>query len=62
MHPEMMIALSNEVQRDRESELRRNQLRSVAVENLADGFASSPAARRFVRRLLAGISLLPRLS
>jgi hypothetical protein len=31
MHPKMMIALANEVQRNRESELQGVRLRSVAV-------------------------------
>jgi hypothetical protein len=62
MHPTMMIALANEVQRDRESELRRARLRSLAVATPARRRTSSPATSGFARRLLEGISLRPRLS
>ena len=60
MHPTLIIALANEIQRDRESERQRVQLRSLA--NRAHGFAGAAAASGFARRLLAGISLRPRLS
>lgn len=62
MHPKMMIALANEIQRDRESELQRVRLRSLVVANRAPGFNRSSAASGLVRRRLAGISLRPRLS
>jgi hypothetical protein len=62
MHPKMMIAVANEVQRDRESELQRVWLRSLAVAHRAHGFNGLPAASRLARRLPGGISLRPRLS
>jgi hypothetical protein len=62
MHPKMMIAAANEVQRDRESERQWVQLRSLALANRARGFDGSRAASGFARRLLDGISLRPRLS
>ncbi len=62
MHPKMMIALANEVQRNRESERQRVHLRSLAFANRAQGFDGSHAASGFARRLLAGISLRPGLS
>jgi hypothetical protein len=37
MHPKMMIALANEVQRNRESELQGVRLRSVAVADRPPG-------------------------
>lgn len=62
MHAKMMVALANEVQRDRESERQRVYLRSLAMAHPADGFASSSAASRLARCVLAGISLRPGLS
>jgi len=62
MHPKMMIALATEVQRDRESERQRVELRSLARANRAQGFDGSHAASGFARRLLAGTSLRSRLS
>ena len=61
MHPKMMIALANEVHRDRETERQQLQ-RSLAVEKRANGHDGSSASRGVARWLLAGISLRPRLS
>jgi hypothetical protein len=61
MQPEMMIALANEVQRDRESERRRVLLRSLPLTKRAQGFDSSYPATGLVERLLGRISLRPRL-
>jgi hypothetical protein len=60
MHPKMMIALANEVQRNRESELQGVRLRSVAVADRPPGLERSLAASGFARRLLDGISVRPR--
>jgi hypothetical protein len=62
MHPKMLIALANEVQRDRESDLQRVWLRSLAVADRTQSFERSLAASGFARRLLDGISVRPRLS
>jgi len=62
MHPKMMIALADEVQRDRESERQRVQLRSLALPNRVQGFHGSHATSGFARGSLAGTSLRPRLS
>jgi hypothetical protein len=62
MHPKMMIALANEVQRSRESERQRVELRSLALAYRAHGSEGPHAVSAFARRLLAGISLRPRLS
>jgi hypothetical protein len=62
MHPDVMIALADEVQRDRESAPQRLELRSLALANRAPGFHGSHAASRLARRLLAATSLRPRLT
>ncbi len=62
MHPKIMIALADEVQRSRESERQRVELRSQALAYRVHGSEGSRAASGFARRLLAGISLQPRLS
>jgi hypothetical protein len=62
MHPKLIIALANEVQRDRESERHKVHLRSLAVTNRGHGFDSPSAAGGVARRLFAGISLQPRVS
>jgi hypothetical protein len=62
MHPKMIIALANEVQRDRECERHKVHLRSLAVANRGHGVDRSSAAGTVARRLFAGISLRPRPS
>ncbi len=61
MHPKMMIALANEVQRDRESEREATRVLSAAARR-AEGLDGSYSTSRVARRLLGGISLRPRLS
>jgi hypothetical protein len=61
MQPEMMIALANEIQRDRESERQRVRLRSLPLTKRAQGFDGSYPATGLVERLLGRISLRPRL-
>jgi hypothetical protein len=62
MHPMMIMAVAREVERERQHDRHQVQLRSLALANRARGFDGSPAAGGFARRLLAGISLRPRLS
>lgn len=62
MHPMMFMAVAGEIERERQRERQTIQLRSLALANRAQGFEGSPAPRTFARRLLAGISLRPRLS
>jgi hypothetical protein len=62
MHPMMIMAVAREVERERQRDRHEVQLRSLALANRAQGFDGSHAASRFARRLLAGISLRPRLS
>ena len=62
MHPEMMMALANEVETERRRERQRNEQRSVAhADRLPDG--GGPAlASALARRLIAGLSLRLRVS
>ncbi len=62
MHPKMIMAVAREVERERQRDWHTVQLRSLALENRAQGFDGSHAASGFAQRLLAGISLRPRLS
>ncbi len=61
MHPMMMMALARDVERDRRRERHDVQLRSLALANRAQALQRSPVGG-FARRLVAGISLRPRLS
>ena len=62
MHPKMMIALATEVERDRQHERRQLERRSLAQAARGLGPDGSVAASAFARRLVAGISLRPRVS
>lgn len=61
MHPMMIMAVAREVERERGLDRHKVQLRSLALANRGQGFDGSHASG-FARRLLAGISLRPRLS
>jgi hypothetical protein len=58
----MMMAVAREVQREHQRDQHQVKLRSLARANRARGFDGSHAGNRFARRLVAGISLRPRLS
>lgn len=62
MHPTMMMALANEVQRERHSERQKLQVRSQVTAGPSQVSNSARAASGLARRLTAGISLWPRLS
>jgi hypothetical protein len=62
MHPMMIMAAAQEVERERQHDRHEVQLRSLALASHAQGFEDSHAASGFARRLVAGISLRPRLS
>ena len=62
MHPMMIMAAAREVGRERQRDQHNVKLRSAVLANRAHGFDGSPAAGGFARRLLAGISVRPRLS
>jgi hypothetical protein len=57
MHPTIMMALAHEGER----ELQKLQVRSQ-VHDRGPGSNGARAARRLARRLIAGVSLRPRLS
>jgi hypothetical protein len=61
MHPKMMIALANEVERDRQREREQVERRSLARADRSAGSPGFGSASPFAR-LIAGISLRPRLS
>jgi hypothetical protein len=61
MHPMMIMAVAWEVARERQRDGGRVQLQSLALANRPQGFDGSRAASGVARRLLAGISLRPRL-
>ena len=61
MHPMMIMAVAREVESERRRDRDRVQLRSLALADRAQGFDGSRAASGVARRLLAGISLRPRL-
>jgi hypothetical protein len=62
MHPEMMMALANEIETERRRERQRIEQRSLAhADRLSD--AGGPVlASVLVRRLFAGLSLRLRVS
>jgi hypothetical protein len=62
MHPTMIMAVAREVERERRRDGHEFSRRSRALGNRAHGFDGWPAPGGFARRLLAGISLLPRPS
>jgi len=62
MHPMMIMAVAREIEDERQRGRHKVQRRSLALANRAQGFDGSPAASGFARRLVAGISLRPRLS
>jgi hypothetical protein len=62
MHPKMMIALANEVERERRDERQKLHVRSQVLADPRRGSNSARVARGLARRLVAGISLRPRLS
>jgi len=62
MHPMMMMALANEVERERQNERRKLQVRSQVLADPGQGSNGARAASGLGRRLVAGISLWPRLS
>jgi hypothetical protein len=62
MHPKMMIALASEVEGERQNERQKLQIRSDALANRRQASNGGPAASGLARRLVAGISLRPRLS
>lgn len=61
MHPMLFMAVAREIESERHDRY-KVQLRSLALASPARGFEASRAARGVARRLLAGISLRPRLS
>lgn len=62
MHPMMIMAVAREVERERQRDRHKVQLRSLALANRAQRFEGSCAEGGLARRLLVGISLRPRLS
>lgn len=62
MHPTMMMALANEVTSERRHEQRKLQLRSHALAARDHEGRAVPAGGGLARRLIATISLRPRLS
>jgi hypothetical protein len=62
MHPMMIMAVAREIERGRQRDRHKVQLRSLALANHAQGCEGSHAARGFAPRLLAGINLRPQLS
>ncbi len=61
MHP-MMMALANEVEREREQERQNLQMRSLVLADPSRGSNSPRATSVLARRLIAGISLRLRVS
>ena len=62
MHPMMILALAGEVARQRRRDRQADHVRSLELANRAGDVDGSHGAVGFVRRLLAGIDLRPRLS
>jgi len=62
MHPMTILAVARDVERERQRDRHKVQLQSLALADRAQGIDGSRAASGFARRLLAGISLRPRLS
>lgn len=62
MHPMMIMAMAGEVARERRHDRHRAELRSLALANRAQGVDGAHVTSRFLRRLLAGVDLRPRLS
>jgi hypothetical protein len=59
MHPMMIMAVAREVERERQRDRHKVQLRSPALATRAQSFDVSHAASGFARRLLAGIACGP---
>jgi hypothetical protein len=62
MHPRMMMALANEVERERHHERQKLHIRSQVLAHARRGSRGAGAASALARRLIAGASLRPRLS
>ena len=62
MHPTIMMALANEVANERQNEQRKLQLRSQALAAPDHESRAAHAGGALARRLVATISLRPRLS
>lgn len=62
MHPTMIMALADEVHRDRRRARRRCRQGSLGRGDLSRRYVRARGARSLTRRLLAGFSLLPRTS
>jgi hypothetical protein len=62
MHPMMIMAVAREVERERQRDRHTVQPQSLALADRFRGFDGSQAAGGPARRLLARISLRPRLS
>jgi hypothetical protein len=61
MHPTMMMALATEVERKRQNERQKLHVRSQVLAGPRQGTESARASR-LARRLIAGVSLRPRVS
>jgi hypothetical protein len=62
MHPKMMIAVANEVERQHQNERRTLQLRAQVRADRSQAPSREGAMAGLARRMLAGIGLRPRLS
>lgn len=58
MHPTLIMAMADEVKRERQE----SQVRSLSLANRRDGLKGSRAADGLAVRLIAGLRLRPRLS